>query len=141
MIKNPIWLQFIQYFIVLLLLPLLTLGLGIWGSKVVMTESLATATPIFFFAAISLYTTFVCIPVAKYVSDPVTFSEEGMTVGEDNKANHYSWDDVSSTNHHAMMGVIYLLDKNGKRIYAVHKSTHGYRAFDKVIREKVGVLS
>lgn len=141
MLKNPFILQMFQYLVVAIVLPVLTIFLGYWGTKIILNEGLAGAIPILFFAAISLYVSIVSIPILQYVSATVTFDEEGMKVEQGDKSQYYTWSDISSTRHHAMIGVLYLKDRDGRTIYVLHKVTHEYKAFTRVVREKVGILS
>ncbi|WP_109829394.1 hypothetical protein [Reichenbachiella versicolor] len=136
-IPNPLIIQILTYFVVMILCCI-TLLCCLWAAIVVISEgfvSIGGIPVIIFFAG---YSSYVGILVSRYKSARVTYHENGFTVTHGRNSKSYSWEDMTKPKYFGMFQVLKLHDTNGRTIYTIHGNTRAAKKFIQKVGKEVG---
>lgn len=120
---------------------MIVLGLAALGVKVVASFGFATALPFFFFAGVFGLLFRICLPLIGHLTSTLSYGDDGFTLEKNGEVKSFPWADVSTTRFYALPGVLSLMSRDGRLIYAVYRGANGYREFARRLNKTIGIRS
>jgi hypothetical protein len=136
MVYNSIWSKMFFYFFVAIFFPALTLVLLYWMIQIWIHSEPIQSFILLFWAIWSGYITYILLGLFTYIPSKVAYNKIVFVVYRKGKSHSYKWSEVSETKFYNFIGVLHILDKNGKPLYICHKLMNGFKGFEHLVHHR-----
>ncbi len=140
MIDNRAWFQYLLYFLILVMLPALTLFLLFAAIKVWLSDGFYYSLIFIVWGVLSAYLNYKYLSLLRFISTKVIYNEKKFTVENNHKKTDYLWSDIADVKHYEFAGLLHIYDSNNRPIYICHKKMPGFYGFNDIVKNRHELL-